>query len=222
MTGGETRLAPARLVLAALALAVAFGVPLGAAAAPSEPGPRHGPVPDTVPSPEEVVRLLAPDGDRAEGWTSLARLAATLPPDRATLWVQLLALVERLGPEGGHIAARAVRLADQGDFAAGLSLLDRQRGAVPEAERPALIALAAHLADRVDPEAGAERRRRLVAGWPDALEAPEAQLLLARHLVRDAERRAEGIEILEDLLVRRPNHPLAPEARRLRLEATRR
>ncbi len=180
--------------------------------------------PDTVPSPEEVVRLLSGEATRDEGLRAVAARAISLPPDRATLWVQLMATVERTGVAAGTLAARAVVRADDRDAASGVGiLLEGMDGDLPEEDRAPLVALAAHLAAEGTPDRAAELRRRLLREWPDALEAPEAQVELARHLLQGggAGAREEAVELLEGLLVRRPNHPLAPEARRLRQEAAR-
>ncbi len=188
--------------------------------------------PDTVPSPEEVIRLLSAEGTRAEGLQAVAARAISLPTDRSTLWVQLMATVERTGLEAGVLAARAVVRADDRDAASGVGLLlegvdggidGASDAGLPEEDRAPLVALAAHLAADGTPDRAVELRRRLLQEWPDALEAPEAQVELARHLLHQggAGAREEAFELLEGLLVRRPNHPLAPEARRLRQEAAR-
>lgn len=181
--------------------------------------------PDSVPSAAEVARLLASPESREEGLRAVAVRALSLPPDRATLWIQLMATAERTGPEAGGLAARAVARAEERDAPGAVDLLlGGVEGEVPAEDRPALVALAGHLLEERDPARGAELRRRLIAEWPDALEAPEAQVQLARHLLaRDgAPEAAEALELLEALLVRRPNHPLAPEARRLRQQAMQR
>jgi hypothetical protein len=181
--------------------------------------------PDSVPSAAEVARLLASPESREEGLRAIAVRALSLPPDRATLWIQLMATAERTGPEAGALAAQAVARAEERDAPGGVDLLlGGMEREVPVEDRPALLALAGHLLEERDPARGAELRRRLVAEWPDALEAPEAQVQLARHLLKrdGASEAAEALELLEALLVRRPNHPLAPEARRLRQQAIQR
>jgi hypothetical protein len=171
-----------------------------------------------------VVRLLSSPDTKPEAMGAIVQRAASLPAERATLWIQLLATVERTGSEAARTAAEAVRLAENRDPRGGVRVLEAglNRGP-PSPDRPPLMALAAFLLDEVDPARAAELRRRLIREWPDALETPEAQVLLARHLlVREGARGAgEAREVLESLLVRRPNHPLAPEARRLRQEALR-
>jgi hypothetical protein len=77
------------------------------------------------------------------------------------------------------------------------------------------MALAAHLADLEDAARAAEIRRLLVTAHPEAGEAPEARLRRARYLLNQDDSRAEGLALLEELIVSDPEHPMAPEARRL-------
>jgi len=79
----------------------------------------------------------------------------------------------------------------------------------------ALLALAALLAERDDPARAAELRVRLMAEAPDAIEIPEIKLRHARWLLSIDSRREEGYRLAEDLIVEGPDHPIAPEARRL-------
>ena len=179
---------------------------------------------DTVPSAEEVARLLGAQDSRDEGLHAILLRASSLPTDRATLWIQLLATVERTGVEAGGLAARAVARADGRDAPGGVTLLlEGVEEGFPEEDRAALLALASHLLAEEDPARSAELRRRLIREWPEALEVPEAQVQLARHLLEQGGEaaRGEAVEILEALLLRRPSHPLAPEARRLRQGAIR-
>ncbi len=187
--------------------------------------------------PAEVVALLEDADTRERGTVELARLAGTLPADLATPWIQLLALSRSVPGEWVGPSARAVLNSHEGAEAEALEeirgLLARVEadaqadpGDVPPADAEVsapsvapLLALAAALADPVDPRTGAEIRERIVRDWPDAREFPEAALRLARHLLADPERAPGGLTLLEELLVRRPSHPVAPEARRLRQEA---
>ncbi len=179
---------------------------------------------DSIPSAEEVARLLGAQDSRDQGLQAIILRASSLPTDRATLWIQLLATAERTGVEAGGLAARAVARADERDAPGGVALLlQGLDGGLPEEDRAALLALASHLLTDPEPVRAAELRRRLIREWPDALEIPEAQVQLARHLLGQGGEaaREEAVEILEALLLRRPSHPLAPEARRLRQGALR-
>lgn len=177
---------------------------------------------DTIPSAAEVVRLLSSQDSRDLGLEAIVLRATSLPTDRATLWIQLLATAERTGVEAGGLAARAVARADERDPPGGVALLlESLGGELPERDQSALLALATHLLAERDPARAAELRRQLIQEWPEALEVPEAQVELARHLLDQGSEAArfEARETLEALLLRRPSHPLAPEARRLRQAA---
>ena len=179
---------------------------------------------DTIPTAAEVARLLSAHDSRDLGLQAIVLRATSLPTDRATLWIQLLATAERTGPEAGGLAARAVARADERDVPGGVALLlEGLGGGVSDGDRSALLALATHLLTESDPARAAELRRQLIREWPEALEVPEAQVQLARHLLDQGgdAAREEAVEILEALLLRRPSHPLAPEARRLRQGALR-
>ena len=77
------------------------------------------------------------------------------------------------------------------------------------------MALAALLADEEDTERGAEIRRMLVTAYPDATEAPEARLRRAKYLLGEDQSSTEALALLEAVIVSDPEHPMAPEARRL-------
>ena len=193
-------------------------------AGPISGGMAGGVSADTIPSAEEVARLLGAQDSRDQGLQAILLRASSLPTDRATLWIQLLATVERTGVEAGGLAGRAVARADGRDAPGGVTLLlEGVEGGLPEEDRAALLALASHLLAEADPARSAELRRHLIREWPEALEVPEAQVQLARHLLEQGSEaaREEAVEILEALLLRRPSHPLAPEARRLRQGAIR-
>jgi hypothetical protein len=226
--GAARRTAPLAASILVLALPGPGQAVTSDAALPFLPTPGSaspGPIPgDTIPSAEEVARLLGAQDSRDQGLQAIILRASSLPPDRATLWIQLLATAERTGIEAGGLAARAVARADGRDAPGGVALLlEGIDGGLPEEDRAALLALASHLLTEANPARAAEFRRRLIQEWPDALEVPEAQVQLARHLLEQGGEaaRGEAVEVLETLLLRRPSHPLAPEARRLRQGALR-
>jgi hypothetical protein len=176
---------------------------------------------DTVPALDEVRRLLGPGGDRGAGLTALGAYAMDLPPARATLWIQLLAAVERTDPGLAPLLLESVGLAEAGD---GLRGADRLDSAVPEAreeDRSALLWLAAILSQAPDPARSAHFRERLLAEYPGAPEAPEAAYRQARWLLGPGGDRERALALLEGLVVSRPGHPVAPTARALLLEARR-
>jgi TolA-binding protein len=57
-------------------------------------------------------------------------------------------------------------------------------------------------------------RQELLRDHPDAPEAQDAALALARHVARAPERRQEAVGLLEEMVARWPGSALAPDARR--------
>jgi hypothetical protein len=189
------------------------------------PHARAAPAADSLIPLAEVIRLMTGDDTRAEGIRAMTLRAEALRSEEATPWIHLLTVVRDLGIPAGALATRAVGLAEGGGTMEGAALIvngvDRE---IPEADRAALLAIAAHLLDPLEPERSAQLRRRVLAEWPDSSEAPEAQLRLARHLLLRGGQAGilESVSLLEAFLLDRPDHPLAPEARRLRLGAIQR
>lgn len=192
------------------------------------PLPAHATAADTLPAePHEIPGLLASDEGRARGIAAIHSRAAGLPSERATAWVQLLAVAEKTAPRTGALAARALLAAEEGGGARGAGLLlealdgagsAAAPGALAEAEgadRAALLAFAAHLVEGPEPGRAFEIRHRLLEEHPDAPEAQEARFRVARYLVNRDGDRARAQALLEELIVGAPNHPLAPAARRL-------
>ncbi len=171
---------------------------------------------DTLaPDPREIPGLLESEEGRARGLEGIRARAGELSGRRATLWIQLLAVAEKGGPEAGALAARALLHVDDDAAARGAQLIrEGLEGAAAE-DRPALLALAAHLLDGPDPSEAAELRARLLELAPDAPEAPEAALRLARYLAGPGNDPQRAEELLEELVVGAPNHPVAPTARQL-------
>jgi len=184
--------------------------------------PLHGQQRDSPPPPESIPGLLAGDGpgspteaERAAAMAGIRARASTLSQESATRWIQLLAVVEKSEPAAGVLAARAVLRADDGDGLGGARILEDGMDGVSGEDRPSLLAMAAHLLDPDHPERAADVRRRLLELAPDAPEATEARLRLARHLAGPGQDAKRAVELLEDLIVADPGHPMAPDARRL-------
>ncbi len=144
----------------------------------------------------------------------LARVTA-LPSERATIWVQLLSVIEAVDPSVAPVAIRAVGLGIDSQAAAGSELLLNALQAAPVSDRAALLSLAAQIADAGDSALAGEIRDRLLEEHPDAPEATEARLVQAGWYLADGDRPDDGLRLLEELIVGSPQHPLAPEARRL-------
>lgn len=166
---------------------------------------------------EEIAEKIGSEADRLEARIAIMERMHARPagPD-ATLWVQLLDVVDEVDPAIAPAVVRAVGMAiktDQSVRAADI-VLDATDGVGGDA-RAALLALAAHLAHRSDRRRAADIRETLLADHPGSRQAPEAQLLRAEWLLRSSDLEAEGLALLEDLIVTHPEHPVAPEARRL-------
>ena len=172
-------------------------------------------VPDSIPTLEELVERFQPGGDARAGRDGIRMLAAVGEPAEATAWIQLLSVVERIDPDLAPTAVRAVGLGRDGDGAGGAELLVQAASDANVRHRPALLHLAALVAEPDAPEIAGEVRRRLLHEHPDSFEAPEAALREARRLLALEEGREEGMELLEELLTGAPEHPIAPAARRL-------
>jgi hypothetical protein len=190
-----------------------LAVALAAALLPAPLAAQFG---SRLPSIDQMATWAAPGGDMVQLQEAvLAHLAEERAGEAAALWVQLFAVLEQVQPASAERAVRAVGLGLGGDALEGAELLMNGVSGAPPLERPILMALAAHLADPEDAARGAEIRRLLVAQYPDANEASEARLRRARYLLGDEDSRAEALALLEELIVRDPEHPMAPEARRL-------
>jgi tetratricopeptide (TPR) repeat protein len=172
----------------------------------------EGPPP---PPPGEIPGLLASEEGRAAALEGIRARALALEGAEATLWVQLLAVARKTEPGSGALAARAVLRAEAGDAEAAAELLEGGLEGAPEEDRAPLLALAAHLVERDAPDRAAALRERLLESAPEASDAMEARLRLARFRAGPGGDREGAVALLEELLVTSPDHPVAPEARRL-------
>lgn len=180
-----------------------------------DPGSAPG---DTTSIPmEELPRHLADPEGRTLALERIRMRAAESTGPRATRWSQVLVVAEKGSAEAGGLAVQGVLEADAGDPTAGARQLLEGLDGVDPADRPGLLALASHLMEAHEPEEAASIRRQLLELDPEASEAQEARLALARHLAgrREGEGHEEARTLLEELVVTAPSHPLAPEARRL-------
>jgi len=172
---------------------------------------------DTVPSIDEIRRLLGPDGDRTAGLAALGSFAASLAPARGTLWVQLLAAVERTDPGLAPVLLEAVLQGEGGAGEEGARSLEEAEEEAREEDRSALLWMGALVVEGADQAEAARLRARLLERHPQALEAPEAAVRQARWLLASGEDREAALALLEGLVVDQPDHPAAPEARALLL-----
>jgi len=156
--------------------------------------------------------LLLAAGQVAEGRKALLLALPGMPPAQATEVIQFAGLLGRLSPPSARLVAQAGVRAHEGKGDEAAEALGGAVDQAPEEERPTLLAEAARLA--ADGQTAADLRARLVEAYPDAPEAPDASLALARFHATRPEGRAEAIRLLEDLVTRTPNAAVAPAARR--------
>ena len=158
--------------------------------------------------------LLLAAGEIDEGRSALLLALTGLPPVEATPVIQFAGLLGRTSEEGARALAAAGVAAHRGMGAqAGTMLLDATH-ALPEEERPSLMAEAARFASAGGASGvAADIRGRIIADFPDAAEAGEAALALARFHARTTDGREEAIRLLEDLITQRPNAAIVPDAR---------
>jgi hypothetical protein len=170
---------------------------------------------DTVPNLDEIIAWAGPGGDPVKATEAIRAIVGERESLEATSWVHLLALLGRVGPVSAPMAIRAVAEAESENDAQFLDGFLDAIGTLPPADRGPLLALAALLAEAPDPSRAAELRVRVMTEAPNTVEIPEIKLRHARWLLSIETRREEGFRLAEDLIVEGPDHPLAPEARRL-------
>ncbi|CAN5745527.1 hypothetical protein BH23CHL8_BH23CHL8_32030 [soil metagenome] len=190
-------------------------------------------------NPERIVARLADPDTRGEAGAELLLWIRELSPERASLWLRLAVAMDRLPPEQVGSAAHAVLRCDPVVEVSGARCLQTARELrdaaleLPPADQPVLLALASHLLEPEAPEEALALRRRYLAAGFEGPEAAEVVMAVARVLLGPPGAVvgfADGVgqtpadearRILEDLLESTPEHPLAPEARRLRALALR-
>jgi tetratricopeptide (TPR) repeat protein len=169
---------------------------------------------------ERAYMLLA-SGEIEEGRQALFAGVSGLSPVEATPIIQFGSLLGRLSEGGTRALVTAGVAAHRGGGRAAASQLAAEAPRLPEADRPAVLAEAARMAERSGAVVeAASIRETLVEDHPDAPEVAEASLALARHIMASGGDRDTAIALLEDLITRRPNAAIVPEAR-LELERLR-
>lgn len=163
----------------------------------------------------ERAFLLLEGGAIAEGAAALQESLPELEPGQATEVLALALTLTRLTPVGALLAARAAVAVRRGDPAEAVRAVQVGAEAVPEADRPAVLAMGARTADAAGlADAATAFRRTIVAEHADAPEFAEAALELARELAARPGGGAEAARILEELIVAQPESPVVPGARR--------
>ena len=163
----------------------------------------------------ERVYLLLDRGELSAARAALLEAVAGLEPSRATEAIQLALLLGRLSGAGAAAVARAAVAAHRGQAQEAALTLERAAADLPGTERAPVLAQAARLADQVAAHADAARMRTtLMLEHPDAAEAAEATLELARWHARTRAGVATAVRLLEELIIRTPSNALVPDARR--------
>lgn len=138
-----------------------------------------------------------------------------LPPGEATPVIQLMGLLGRLGDRGRELVRETAVLSHRGHGAEAVRRIRDGVPDIPEEEQATVLAQGARVADAAAlREEAAGLREELLETFPDAPEAGEATLALARYRAETDDGVAEAVRLLEALILRRPEAPLVPDARR--------
>lgn len=204
------------LVLVALAAGLGPGSLVGMQEEPpQEASEAEGPDP-----PEALAELEPQFQEDPLGAVPLLLLGAEEQDDaRGTnRWLELARLIQGMDEAAAQEAGLAAIQEEDGDAEGAVERLEEALDGKDAGDSaPALAALAALMADAASDLDGDPFRSRLVDEHLESPEGPEAALLLARaRLAQDGTgAREDARELLEELVVSRPDHPLVPDARRL-------
>lgn len=154
------------------------------------------------------------DGEVEPGKEALEAALPALAPSRATEMLHLLSFLERVGPPSAVLLARSAAEAHLGRPGAGVDSLVLALPGLPDEDRPPLMAWAGEQAQAAGETQRAEELfGTVVEAFPEAREFPDAALALARLRIARGDPDAAR-EVLERLILDRPNSPVVPAARR--------
>ena len=166
-------------------------------------------------SAQERAWLALEAGNREGARINLMLAAAGLPATEATVIVQLIGILDRVGEQAAALAGRVSIARHREGAGPAFSLVNEAVHALPPEDQPPLLAMAARIADEIDQQGEAARlRESLAATFPESSEAPEAILQLARYRAATPTGVPAAIELLEELILARPNSAVVPVARR--------
>lgn len=166
-------------------------------------------------SAQERAWLALEAGNGESARINLMLAAAGLPATEATAIVQLIGILDRVGEQAAELAGRVSIARHREGAGAAFSLVNETVHALPPEDQPPLLALAARIADEIDRQGEAARlRESLAATFPESSEAAEAILQLARYRATTPAGVPGAIELLEELILARPNSAVVPVARR--------
>jgi hypothetical protein len=153
-------------------------------------------------------------GEIQAGMASLSAAMPGLPAADVTEVIALLDLMGRLQEPILSEVASAASLARQGRGVEAALALGRG-AATGWAESPSILAFGARIANSGGSEVVAtDLWAQLLDAHPNATEAPEGILAVAKFRARTLNGIAAAMEMLEDLILARPSNPLVPSARR--------
>lgn len=166
-------------------------------------------------SAQERAWLALEADNRESARINLMLAAGGLPATEATAIVQLIGILDRVGEPAAALAGRVAIARHREGADAAFSLVNETVHALPPDDQPPLLAMAARIADEIDQQGEAARlRESLAATFPESSEAPEAILQLARYRATTPTGVPAAIELLEELILARPNSAVVPVARR--------
>lgn len=166
-------------------------------------------------SAQERAWLALEAGNRESARINLMLAAGGLPATEATAIVQLIGILDRVGEQAAALAGRVSIARHREGAGAAFPLVNDAVHALPPDDQPPLLAMAARIADEIDQQGEAARlRESLAATFPESSEAPEAILQLARYRAATPTGVPAAIELLEELILARPNSAVVPVARR--------
>lgn len=169
----------------------------------------------TPPDPLEQAWAAFERGDLEQGGEALEAALPTLAPARATEVIQLLADLERVGPDAAQALATAATASHRGQADEARAGLDSALVRVPREDRGPLLDRAAGLAlAQGDSAAATTHLRALVDDHGDGPYGPEALLALARLRAAAPDGLDEARALLTRLIVERPQAAVVPAARR--------
>ena len=166
-------------------------------------------------SAQERAWLALEADNRESARINLMLAARGLPATEATAIVQLIGILDRVGEQAAALAGRVAIARHREGADAAFPLVNEAVHALPPDDQPPLLAMAARIADEIDQQSEAARlRESLAATFPESSEAPEAILQLARYRATTPTGVPAAIELLEELILARPNSAVVPVARR--------
>lgn len=160
-------------------------------------------------------RIALTRGSVSDARMAFLAAAPMLRGSEATATLALITLLGRVSDEAGRRIGVALERQIAGEAGAAVDGLLGELGELPPQDRPALLEMAAGIADSGGlADDAREVRRRLVADYPRSSEAPAALLALARALRVESGGELEARELLERLIIEYPRSALVPQARR--------